>query len=72
MNNNFFQKSLCSLVIVGKALLKLVFLEWSGSKPGSNFGFSMLKKPPVQIFGAIGQPVTFDSILQFSLDDTGM
>ena len=34
--------------------LKLVLLEWPESKSNGRFGFSMLKNPPVQIFGAIG------------------
>ena len=54
MNNNFFQKSLCSLVIVGKALLKLVFLEWSGSKSDIKFGFICWQNHPEQVFGSIG------------------
>ena len=33
---------------------KLVLLEWSESKSDGKFGFSMLKNPSVQIFGAIG------------------
>ena len=35
-------------------LLKLVLLEWSESKSDCKIGFSMLKNPHLQIFGAIG------------------
>ena len=34
--------------------LKLVLLEWSETESDCKFGFSMLKNPSVQIFGAIG------------------
>ena len=36
-----------------QAFKKLVMLEWSGSKSDDKYGISMLKNPPVQIFGAI-------------------
>ena len=38
----------------GLDLLKLVLLEWSERKSDCKFGFSMVKNPPVLIFGAIG------------------
>ena len=44
--------------------LKLVFLEWSESKSYGRFGSSMLKKPPVEIFEAIGATSGVDCILQ--------
>ena len=45
--------------------LKLVLLEWSESEYDGKFGFSML-----QIFEPLAQPVAFDSIFRFLLDDT--
>ena len=62
-----------SICLKSDITIDLVLLEWSKTKSQGKFEFKMLKNLRVQIFGAIGpleQPVAFDSILQFLLDDT--
>ena len=49
--------------------LKLVCLQRPVNKPDSKFGFSVLDKFMQKFLEQSGQPVAFDSILQFSLDD---
>ena len=49
--------------------LKLVCLQRSENKPYSKFGFSVLKTPMRKFLEQSGQPVAFDSKLQFFLDD---
>ena len=49
--------------------LKLVCLQRPENKPDSKFGLSVLDKYMHKFLEQSGQPVAFDSILQFSLDD---